>query len=215
MSWYIGTTNTMKRRSVPAIALNESNDKRGHYFMNLYTGKRLPSYAWEELPIDNDIIEQVEFLAKQEKAPVMTDGGYPMFEQMTGVHVDGNNLETNDTDDESKQLNENEEQEIDELHGEESDDNAEDNKLSSEEKNENIYITENDNDSDLSTDKNDKNDISYNSNAEDVNIKLKFTIYMRVDSGCLNPSTEYVWVQLSRAPFTQNLRLLIELKLQY
>ena len=32
---FIGTTNDIKRRSVPAIALNESNDHGGYYFMSL------------------------------------------------------------------------------------------------------------------------------------------------------------------------------------
>ena len=43
---YTGTDDTMKRRAVPAIALNEPNDHEYHYFMNLYTGKRLHSYNW-------------------------------------------------------------------------------------------------------------------------------------------------------------------------
>ena len=172
---YIGTTNTMKRRSVPAVALNESNDRGGHYFMNLYTGKRLHSYAWEELPIDDDVIEQVEFLARKEKAPVMTDG-YPMFEWQPGVPMEDNNLDTDDTNNENEQMNENEEQEIDELHEEENDDNAEmnndDEQPSSDE--EGIYITEEEeNDSDLSTENDEDNDISYDNDTEDINISYE------------------------------------------
>ena len=83
---YIGTTNTMKRRAVPAIALDESNDHGGYYFMNLYTGKRLHSYNWEELPIDDETIDRVEELAKNEKAKKLTDN-YPLFEWAPGVPI--------------------------------------------------------------------------------------------------------------------------------
>ena len=41
---YTGTKNDIKRRSVPAITLNKSNDHGGHYFLSLYTGKRLHRY---------------------------------------------------------------------------------------------------------------------------------------------------------------------------
>ena len=51
---YTGTDNTMKRRVVPGIALNESNDHEDHSFMNLYTGKWLHSYNCLELPIDDE-----------------------------------------------------------------------------------------------------------------------------------------------------------------
>ena len=167
---YIGTTNTMKRRSVPAIALNESNDRGGHYFMNLYTGKRLHSYAWEELPIDDDVIEQVEYLARQEKAPVMTDG-YPQFEWMPGVPINDENVDTDETDDEREQLSVNDDEQINELHEDEDNENLE---VDNDE--EGIYITEDDNDSDLSsgnddtTNEDEDNNISYDNDAEDANI---------------------------------------------
>jgi hypothetical protein len=54
---YIGTKNNMTRRSMPAIALSPSNMHGGHYFMSLYSGKRLHSYEWDELPIDDDVIK--------------------------------------------------------------------------------------------------------------------------------------------------------------
>ena len=41
---FIGTNNNMNSRSVPAVALNPSNQYGGHYFMSLYSGKRLHSY---------------------------------------------------------------------------------------------------------------------------------------------------------------------------
>ena len=61
---YTGTTNDTKIRSVSAIELNKSNENGGHYFMSLYTGKRLDSYQWIELPMDHDVIAQVIELAE-------------------------------------------------------------------------------------------------------------------------------------------------------
>ena len=76
---YNRTTHDMKIRSVPAIALNQSNDHVGHYFMSLYTGKFLRSYQWKELLIDDDIISQLRELAGVEDAKKMTNY-YTMFE---------------------------------------------------------------------------------------------------------------------------------------
>ena len=39
--------------------------------MSLYTGKRLHSYIWEEIPIDQDTIDRVDQLAREEKQPVL------------------------------------------------------------------------------------------------------------------------------------------------
>ena len=61
---YIGTSNSMKIRSVPDVALKPSKNDSGQYFMSLYTGKRVYSYIWEELHIDNGVIQRVEKLAE-------------------------------------------------------------------------------------------------------------------------------------------------------
>ena len=37
---HIGTTNTMKIRYVPNIALKASNDSGGYYFMNIFDGEK-------------------------------------------------------------------------------------------------------------------------------------------------------------------------------
>ena len=60
---WIGTKNNMMQRAVPGIALKASNSKGGFYFMSLYTGKRINSYVWEELPISDKVIERVEEIA--------------------------------------------------------------------------------------------------------------------------------------------------------
>ena len=37
--------------------------------MSLYTGKRLNSYVWEELPVSDEIIERLEEIAQQQQQP--------------------------------------------------------------------------------------------------------------------------------------------------
>ena len=66
---YTGTNNKMDARNIPVIALNASNEHGGHYFMSLYSGKRMHSYEWKELPIDEEVIARVEELAEEEEAP--------------------------------------------------------------------------------------------------------------------------------------------------
>ena len=90
------TTNTMKSRRVPAIALGPSNEWGGHYFMSLYTGKKLHSYDWVETPIDDEVIARVEELAEQEGQPIITDN-MPLFEWGLGkMIVDEDNEYEND-----------------------------------------------------------------------------------------------------------------------
>ena len=83
---YESTTNTMKPRSVPAIALKRSNNAGGHYFMSLYSGKRIHGYKWEVLPIDAHIIERVEQLAEDQEQPIM-NRGMPCFEWTPGTEI--------------------------------------------------------------------------------------------------------------------------------
>ena len=84
---YEGTTNTMKARSVPGIALNESNEHGGHFFMSLYTGLKIHGYKWTELPIDDDVIDRVEEMADKQKAPKMINRS-PLFEWRPGVPIE-------------------------------------------------------------------------------------------------------------------------------
>ena len=57
---YTGTSNSIKSRSVPGIALKPSNNECGQYFISLYTGKRAHFYIWEEFPIDDEVIQMLE-----------------------------------------------------------------------------------------------------------------------------------------------------------
>ena len=54
--------------------------------MSLYTGKRLHSYQCTELPIYDDVIYQVRYLAEGEDAKKMSDN-YPMFEWVPGFLI--------------------------------------------------------------------------------------------------------------------------------
>jgi len=65
---YISTRNNMKRRNVLAIALTESNEWGGHYFMSLYTGKYTSINGR-----DDEVIYQVEQLAMEEKYGCLTN----------------------------------------------------------------------------------------------------------------------------------------------
>ena len=119
---YTGTDNKMNARSIPAIALNASNEHGGHYFMSLYSGKRIHSYEWRELPIDEEVITRVEELAEEEEAPEMKRG-YPIFtwkqrfieepelntndaiEDVMGIEINNvdNNIEEGDENDEERE----------------------------------------------------------------------------------------------------------------
>ena len=91
---YAGTNNKMDARCIPGVALNSSNEHGGQYFMLLYSRKRISSYRWKELPIDEDVIDRVESLAEVEEAPEMSRG-YPIFTWKRRV-LDDPELNVND-----------------------------------------------------------------------------------------------------------------------
>ena len=54
---HLQTNNPMKARSMmPAIALGLSNKWSGQFIMSLYSGKRLHSYKYDELPKGDEVI---------------------------------------------------------------------------------------------------------------------------------------------------------------
>ena len=57
---YTGKTNTFKRRSIPSIALRESNEDGGHFFVLLYIRKDIHSNDWVKLSIDDEVFKRVE-----------------------------------------------------------------------------------------------------------------------------------------------------------
>ena len=76
---HVKSTNNMKGRSVPAIALKASNDWGGFYFMSLLSGKRIHSNNWTELPISDEVINRVHEMASEEQQPELVNG-IPLFE---------------------------------------------------------------------------------------------------------------------------------------
>ena len=117
---YTQTSNDMKTRNVPGIALGEANEKGGHYFMSLYTGKRVHAFAWKELPIHQDVINKVEQFAEEEGQPTMIDKE-PIFEWAPGVTI--TNDEENEHTEETHN-HDNEEQDLDDQQPYEADDNS-------------------------------------------------------------------------------------------
>ena len=46
---YDGTNKNMDTRSIPEISMNSSNKNGLHYFISLYSGKRIHSYECKEI----------------------------------------------------------------------------------------------------------------------------------------------------------------------
>ena len=82
-----GTTNTMKGRVTPAIALNRANDKGGYYFMSLETGRKIHGFIWTVKPINQQVINRVHYLANREGQPKLVNN-CPIFEWSPGIPID-------------------------------------------------------------------------------------------------------------------------------
>ena len=95
---YTGTSNVMKSRSVPGVALKPSNNDGGQYFMWLYTRKKVHSYIREELPIGDGVIQRVEQLAELEKQPVLVDSNH-FFEWTPGISIEEVEIEEDSAED--------------------------------------------------------------------------------------------------------------------
>ena len=145
---YIGTNNKLDARSVPAIALNSSNQHGGHYFMSLYSGKRIHSYEWKEVPIDEEVIERVEELATEEEATKMKRG-YPIFTWKQRI-LDDPELNANDAINDNLDIEvlAGQDQEINENNDEMNNNNEE----NIQEINEHLIIERNDNENNLMND---------------------------------------------------------------
>lgn len=94
---YNGTANNMQSRTVPAIALKPSNQHGGSFFMSLLSGQKLHAYHWEEIPISDEVIDRVHYLAKEEKQPALVNGQL-IFEWDTGRPIQDNIDFINETD---------------------------------------------------------------------------------------------------------------------
>lgn len=59
-----GTDNTAKYRTVAGIAMFPTNDREGYGFMCIETGKFRHSNNWTSKPVTEEVIQQVENIAK-------------------------------------------------------------------------------------------------------------------------------------------------------
>ncbi len=164
---YETTKNTMRPRSVAAIALRPSNDRGGYYFQSLRTGKRIHAYQWKELPIPDYVIERVEEMAKKEKQPKMRNGA-PLFEWAPGIPIIDDNEYTLDDDEhfdidytDDEHYNSNEDSDY------EDDDNSVDDE--SEDSDEMLYNTDDSDDDDDDID-NDNNTDDSDDDDDDINV---------------------------------------------
>ena len=64
---YMGNKNDISTRTEPCVALRNSNDSGGHYFMSLKTGRRVHANKWTEVPTNQEIIDRVHRLAEGTK----------------------------------------------------------------------------------------------------------------------------------------------------
>lgn len=63
--------NTMRTRTIGAIALRPNgNSQGGYYFLSLSTGRRIDRQNWTELPMPDDVIARIHALARRDKAAV-------------------------------------------------------------------------------------------------------------------------------------------------
>ena len=72
----ITPSNTLRARSLGAIALTPTgNVQGGYFFLSLATGNRISRHSWTELPLTDTAIARVEALALHEHQPLLKDYG--------------------------------------------------------------------------------------------------------------------------------------------
>ena len=59
----------------------------GQYFMSLNTGKILHNKYWDQIPIDDFIIDKVKELATNEELSAIQNK-YPLFEWGVGIEIE-------------------------------------------------------------------------------------------------------------------------------
>ena len=64
---YTGTKNDLSTRTEPCVALRDSNNSGGHYFMSLKTERRIHVNKLTEVPTSQEIIDRVHCLAQGSK----------------------------------------------------------------------------------------------------------------------------------------------------
>lgn len=86
-----GTTNTMRSRTVEAIALRPSNSNGAYFFMSPDTGRIINTGQWVELPITAEVVDRVHVMAEAEGQPDLVDGS-PIFEWAPGIRIEDEDL---------------------------------------------------------------------------------------------------------------------------
>ena len=66
--------------ATPSIALRESNDSNGFFFMSLETGKRLHCNKWTQLVITEDIIEAVQDICHDDLVTPPDETGFTLID---------------------------------------------------------------------------------------------------------------------------------------
>ena len=112
---YVQTSNDMKTRAIPAIAVQPSNNGDGHYFMSLQSGQKIHSSKWKELPINDEVVNRVESIAKKEGRPMLRNNE-PLFEWEPGFEIDDDQDNQNeavlDDDDDDEEYSDSDEEDI-------------------------------------------------------------------------------------------------------
>ena len=65
---YTQISNDTKPRAVSGMTLRASNSTSETYFMSLYSDKWIHGYKWDELSIENYVVERVALLAEDENS---------------------------------------------------------------------------------------------------------------------------------------------------
>ena len=88
---YMGRENTMELRATLAIAMCESNDIGGFFFMSLHIGKCLHTNMWQEVHITPDIISQVSNIDKVAHTNILDKYTIPWDQGVTPINNDAEN----------------------------------------------------------------------------------------------------------------------------
>ncbi len=111
--------NTMQTQTSGAIGLQPTgNAQGGHYFFSLATGQRLNFNHWTELPMPQDVINQVHTLARRSNA-----NRNLLFAWRNGTPIEDDHDESDDEDYNPEDNDTHSEDDSDDLSHDDHDDN--------------------------------------------------------------------------------------------
>ena len=82
----MGDNNTTKSIKIIELPLRSSTERNVYDLMSLATVNQLHGFNWTEMPINDYIIGGVEYMARSDNKPIITNG-YPIFEWASGGHI--------------------------------------------------------------------------------------------------------------------------------